>query len=158
MDSYSQPSVPSVYFETHRSNVRASTERSSSELPSELLSLCLTNYANWGDLAKLACVQKSWSNIVVDTATQSSLSQWELAVALLNGDCGLEKSPERAVRILKTLSHVAIDESTGQPIGDKKYDQEENSSSSSSNNQNHCTMAMKKLAECYLEGTGVSQD
>jgi len=50
---------------------------------------CLATYANWGDLAKLSCVQKSWSNIVMDTANQSLSSQWELAMALLNGDCGL---------------------------------------------------------------------
>eukprot|EP00534_Pseudo-nitzschia_fraudulenta_P008011 CAMPEP_0201143318 /NCGR_PEP_ID=MMETSP0851-20130426/5080_1 /ASSEMBLY_ACC=CAM_ASM_000631 /TAXON_ID=183588 /ORGANISM="Pseudo-nitzschia fraudulenta, Strain WWA7" /LENGTH=318 /DNA_ID=CAMNT_0047417515 /DNA_START=132 /DNA_END=1088 /DNA_ORIENTATION=+ len=165
MKSYSQPAVPSLYFETHHKDAASANSGNnydnsspSSELPSEILSQCLTSYANWGDLAKLACVQKSWSNIVVDTATQSSLSQWELAVALLEGDCGLEKSPERAVRILKTLSHVTIDESTGQPIGDKTDDEEESSSSNNNNNNNHCTMAMKKIARCYLEGTGVSQD
>ena len=110
MRTYSQPSVPATYFEAHRNNVTSSTERSSSELPSELLSLCLTSYANWGDLAKLACVQKSWSNIVNDAAKQSLQSQWELALALLNGECGLEKSPEKAVRILKELSNVTIDD------------------------------------------------
>jgi len=161
MNSYNQPSVPSVYFETHRNEATECVDvnsidnhNPSSELPSELLSLCLTAYANWGDLAKLACVQKSWSNIVTDTANQSLLSQWELAMALLNGDCGLQKSPERAVRILKASTRVTIDKSTGKPLSTK------NSIINISNSENakYCTFAMKKIAECYLEGTGVSQD
>jgi len=156
MSTYSQPSVPSTYFESHRSNIHASVddERSSSELPSELLSLCLTNYANWGDLAKLACVQKSWSNIVNDAASQSLQSRWELALSLLNGDCGLQKSPERAVRILKELSNVTIDDSTDKPLADQ------NGTTKLANNDDakYRTFAMKKIAECYLDGTGVSED
>jgi len=162
MNSYNQPSVPSTYFETHKreaNSVDANgivSETSSSELPSELLSLCLTEYANWGDLAKLACVQKSWSNIVNDTASQSTLSQWELAIALLNGDCGLQKSPERAVRILKAIAPVAIDTSTGKPLitqNDTKTIDVINIEK-----DDHGTFSMKKIAECYLEGTGVSKD
>lgn len=158
MSTYSQPSVTSTYFEAHRSNIRTSldNERSSSELPSELLSLCLTNYANWGDLAKLACVQKSWSNIVDDTANQSLQSQWELALALLNGDCGLEKSPERAVRILKALANVTIDNNTGKPLAARN--ETKSIKPMNSDNTKYCTFAMKKIAECYLEGTGVSED
>lgn len=158
MNTYSQPSVPSVYFEDHSSNIRTSIddENSSSELPSELLSMCLTAYANWGDLAKLACVQKAWSNIVTDTANQSLLSQWELGLALLNGDCGLEKSPERAVRILKELARVIVDDSTGKPFT-VQNDTDRNHFNSSDETK-YCTFAMKKIAECYLGGTGVSQD
>ena len=150
MNTYSQPSVPSTYFESHCSNITSSSE-SSSELPSELLSLCLTSYANWGDLAKLACVQKSWSNIVNDAASQSLQSQWELALALLNGECGLQKSPERAVRILKELSNVTIDDSSGKPITAENDIKEAEKSK-------YCTFAMKKIADCYLEGAGVSED
>lgn len=160
--SYSQPSVPSLYLETHSSNDDTTSindngnnnENNNSttpELPSELLSLCLASYANWGDLAKLACVQKSWSNIVMDTANQSSTSQWELAMALLNGDCGLEETPKRAVQILKALSNIAIDESTGKPLTVP----EENNSKIIASEE---TSAMRKIAECYLEGTGVPQD
>ncbi len=152
MSTYSQPVVSSTYFEAHRSNVRTSIhdENSASELPSELLSQCLTAYADWGDLAKLACVQKSWANIVTDTANQSLQSQWELALALLNGDCGLAKSPERAVRILKTLANLTIDETTGKPVTDEN--------DSNNDVSKYCTFAMKKLADCYLGGTGVSED
>jgi hypothetical protein len=163
MDSYNQPSVHSLYFEAHRNDAAKSAdvnnndnENSSSELPLELLSLCLTTYANWGDLAKLACVQKSWCNIVADTANQSLSSQWELAIALLNGDCGLQKSPERAVRILKALAGVTIDKSTGKPL--TAQSDTDTINISNSENTKYCTLAIKKIAECYLEGTGVSED
>ena len=149
MHSYRQPSVPSHYFESHHSDVG---------MPSELLSLCLTAYADWGDLAKLATVQKCWAGIVTDTANQSTLSRWELAMALFNGDCGLQKSPERAVRILKALASVTDDddESMAKPA----VDQNDNNSAQLKNNEaiKYCTLAMKKLAECYFEGTGVSKD
>jgi len=155
MTTYNQPVVPSTYFETHRNNVQTSIddENSASELPSELLSQCLTAYANWGDLAKLACVQKSWAKIVTDTANQSLQLQWELALALLNGDCGLEKSPERAVRILKELANVTIDENTGKPLTEQN-----NTNQSKNDDAKYCTFAMKKIADCYLGGTGVSED
>ncbi len=155
MTTYNQPVVPSIYFETHLSNFQASIDNknSASELPSELLAQCLTAYANWGDLAKLACVQKSWTNIVTDTANRSLQSQWELALALLNGDCGLEKSPERAVRILKELANVTIDESTGKPLAEQN-----NTNLSTNDEKKYCTFAMKKIADCYLGGKGVSED
>eukprot|EP00535_Pseudo-nitzschia_heimii_P001789 CAMPEP_0197174368 /NCGR_PEP_ID=MMETSP1423-20130617/920_1 /TAXON_ID=476441 /ORGANISM="Pseudo-nitzschia heimii, Strain UNC1101" /LENGTH=309 /DNA_ID=CAMNT_0042623291 /DNA_START=91 /DNA_END=1020 /DNA_ORIENTATION=+ len=156
MTSYSQPFVHSLYFETHSREPKRVSETSSSELPSELLSLCLTKYADWGDLAKLACVQKSWSGIVYDTAKQSTLSQWELSVALLNGHCGLQKSPERAVRILKALAPVAIDTSTGKPIITE--DDMEKFNAPNTEKDEYRILAMKKIAECYLDGTGVDKD
>lgn len=176
MISYSQPSVPAFYFETHHINnsiiataINGENKKisSSPELPSELLYLCLASYANWGDLAKLACVQKSFSNIMNDTGGKSPRNQWELAMALLNGDCGLEKSPKRAIQILRSLSHVSIDEATGKPFASQEKG--ENDIKTSQSNDNNTiedreenmilyTSAMKKIAECYLEGTGVSQD
>jgi len=165
MISYSQPVVPSLYFETHNSDDisikdDSNNKNSTPELPSELLSLCLASYANWGDLAKLACVQKCWSTIVIQTANQSYTSQWELAMALLNGDCGLEKSPRRAVQILKELSHVTIDESTGKPLTDgekSKHNNKVKNIVESEEDMIICISAMKKIAECYLEGTGVEE-
>lgn len=152
MTTYSQPSVPSLYFESHKPNVDTIHD-DAPQLPTELLSLCLTSYANWGDLAKLACVQKAWSNIVTDTANQSSELQWELAMALLNGDCGLQKSPERAVRIFKALSHVASDDITGLPFNDNTKIM-----NVSDDDLIIYSTAMKKVAECYLDGTGVESN
>eukprot|EP00536_Pseudo-nitzschia_multiseries_P003939 jgi/Psemu1/318278/estExt_fgenesh1_pm.C_630008 len=182
MKSYSQPIVPSLYFETHRSISISDAQRTESdkfpspELPCELLSHCLASYANWGDLAKLACVQKSWSNVVMDTANQSLSSQWELATALFEGDCGLVKCPERAVRILKALAHVTIeiDESTGKPlttlttlttpeavpvtISDNAKITNNNDNNNTNEDLKYQIFAMKKIAKCYLEGEGVSTD
>eukprot|EP00537_Pseudo-nitzschia_pungens_P005540 CAMPEP_0172367506 /NCGR_PEP_ID=MMETSP1060-20121228/21640_1 /TAXON_ID=37318 /ORGANISM="Pseudo-nitzschia pungens, Strain cf. cingulata" /LENGTH=310 /DNA_ID=CAMNT_0013091765 /DNA_START=40 /DNA_END=972 /DNA_ORIENTATION=- len=157
MKSYNQPIVPTLYFETHRSDAELTKNDNcySPELPPELLSLCLATYANWGDLAKLACVQKSWSNVVMDTANQSLSSRWELATALFEGDCDLVTSPERAVRILKELSHVTIDESTGKPL---TAQENKNSAKISSEDAKYQVCAMKKIAKCYLEGEGVPQD
>mmetsp|Transcript_25065 Transcript_25065/g.43895 ORF Transcript_25065/g.43895 Transcript_25065/m.43895 type:complete len:317 (-) Transcript_25065:121-1071(-) len=163
MSSYSQPIVPPLYFETHTKNTSTSprnndqnennNNQTTAELPSEILSLCLATYANWGDLAKLACVQKSWSNIIMDTANQSTSSKWELAQALLNGDCGLEKAPERAVQILKELAEVVEVDETGTPVIN------DNTNNNNSTASGCCfAPAIKKIAECYLDGTGVPQD
>ena len=157
MESYNKPIIPALYFETHPSNAE-STESdndncSTPELPCELLSLCLAAYANWGDLAKLACVQKSWSNVVMDTANQSLSSRWELATALFEGDCGLVKSPERAIQILKALAHVTVDESTG-----KSLTAQGNNRKINSEDAKYQTFAMKKIAQCYLDGEGVPKD
>ena len=110
MTSYSQPQVPALYFENHHHNNNEQQQKNNSsdhhqqhELPSELLSCVLTAYANWGDLAKLACVQKSWSSIVMDTANQSQESKWELAQALMNGHCGLEKNPSQGSSNFKRI-------------------------------------------------------
>jgi len=161
MITYGQPSLPSLYFETHKPNTAAINDddnKSSShqELPTELFSHCLTSYANWGDLAKLACVQKTWSNIVTETAHQSSELQWELAMALLNGDCGLEKAPRRAVQILKELSHVASDEITGLPANDSIFLKQ--NMNASCDDLMIYSAAMKKIAQCYLDGTGVESN
>jgi TPR repeat protein len=169
--SYSQPIVPPLYFDTHNSKgssddnttsmtLPTSSSSSSSispELPSEVLSLCLTSYADWGDLAKLSCVQKSWSNMVMDTANQSSTYRWELAQALLDGDCGLRANPMKAVQILKDLANIPMEDVTGRPITTT-------TTTTTANDENRTTRAgcfppaMKKIAECYLAGVGVEQN
>jgi TPR repeat protein len=144
--SSSQPELPPLYFEEHRalnSCENSSNQRRSPELPSEILSQCLS-FANWGDLAKVACVQKSWSDILTDAANHSVTSKWELAQALLDGTCGLEKNPERALRILKELAQVETDDND-QPCG--------------TNDDHTCfSPAVKKISECYLKGYGVAQN
>jgi len=176
--TYSQPSVPSLYFETHQcnSNSNSTSEHNNNDdnsiittttlphLPSELLSQCFAKYSNWGDLAKLAQVQKSWSTIVTDTANQSIEAQWELANAFLNGDCGLEQSPQRAVRVLQQLlaQHIQINESTGKPIfvminNDKERDDGDEDDDTNQEDATIYSLAMKKIAECYLNGVGVAR-
>lgn len=151
--TYSQPVVPPLYFEktTTTTTNEGKKNNSSSSLPPEILSLCLTTYANWGDLAKLACVRKSWSNIVTDTANQSTEQKWELAQALLNGDCGLFPNASRAVQILKELAVAVPVDDSGKPLDNPNQNHEDN-------NYECFTPAVKQLAQCYLQGQGVSRD
>ena len=146
MTSFTPPVLPSLYFstcETSKSNFDTNGN-SQFELPAEILSKCLTEYANWGDLAKLACVQKSWSNIIMDAANYNQESKWELAQALLEGRCGLHKNPERAMTLLKELAQVVTndEEMPIERVGDEKG----------------FAPAMLKIATCYFDGAGVTKN
>lgn len=94
----------------------------------------------------------------MDTANTSQSSKWELAQALLEGACGLEPNPVRAVHLLQELAHVPIDETTGQPprnvvVAAVKDDDDDEMPTQTI----VCcfTPAMRRLADCYLEGIGV---
>ena len=100
MTKSSQPTLPPLYFNDDRApRVK---ENCSPELPAEILSLCFTKFANWGDLAKLACVQKSWSDILADASNDSVESKWELARALMDGTFGLQKNAKRSLPVSYT--------------------------------------------------------
>lgn len=148
MTSFSQPTLPPLYFAIQQSS-RLHNDDSNSvcvpELPAEILSKCLCDYADWGDLAKLACVQKSWSNTLMDASKNNTESKWELAQALLEGTCGLQKNPERAMKLLKELARVTMDDQD-QPTGVVNKGEES------------FAPAMKKIAECYFEGAGIAQN
>ena len=140
-DTSSQPILPALYFEDSRAP--NSSHSTTVELPSEVLSHCLS-FANWGDLAKLACVQPSWSNILSDAAEHSSDAKWQLAQALLFGTSGLQANPQRALVILKQLSRATTDEND-LPTG-------------TTENRASCfAPAMKAISDCYFEGRGVSK-
>lgn len=143
----SQPNLPPLYFNEHRAPNdanRNTAEHDIPELPAEILSLCFTKFANWGDLAKLACVQKSWSDILTDAAKNSLESKWELAQSLMEGRCGLQKNAKRSVKILKELANIETDEN------DMPQKVAENG---------ECfAPALKKISECYLEGNGLEKN
>ena len=84
------PSLPSLYFSNDEQKSSSDEEQqtpSFNTLPPELLHTCLTKYADWGDLAKLACVQKKWQNIVEDAAVFGGRdAMWEVSMCLLHGD------------------------------------------------------------------------
>jgi TPR repeat protein len=145
MTSFSQPILSPLYFDGYRAPqaAHATIEEQVPELPAELISLCFAKFANWGDLAKLACVQKSWSNILVDATEHSPDSKWELANALLVGSCGLEKNAERSVNILKELAHVKIENEIPKKVKE---------------NGKCYTPALRLIAECYFEGAGVRKE
>jgi len=91
------PSLPTLYFANADETSAATHEEvaplveehppSLQTLPAELLHSALTQYADWGDLARLACVQSKWKNIVEDAAVYGGRdSMWELSMCLLHGD------------------------------------------------------------------------
>lgn len=87
------PSLPTLYFSNDEQESilmpidEAEESPSLLTLPPELMHTCLTKYADWGDLAKLACVQSKWKNAVTDAADFGGRdAMWELAMCLLHGD------------------------------------------------------------------------
>ena len=142
----SVPILPALYFEASRAPNASS---SASNLPSEVLSHCFS-FADWGDLAKLAVVQSSWSTVLVDAADHCKEAKWALAQALLNGGSGLAKNSRRAVEILRELAQVATDENDI-PMGGLG----EISDNSVVNTSVYFAPAMKAVSDCYFAGDGV---
>lgn len=119
-------------------------------LPCELLLSCFT-FADWGELAKLSCVQKSWKNLVRDAAHHGGIeAKWELAQALLNGTNGLKQNPQLAIGYLTDLARSSHNE-TGNTYNDHTCDHEKSSTTM-------FTPAIRMLASCYLNGEGVEKD
>jgi len=77
------PALPHLYFSSFSGVAAApSSSPSPQTLPPELLH-CLAEYSDWGDVAKLACVQRGWKNIVDDAATYGGRdAMWELSMCL----------------------------------------------------------------------------
>jgi Sel1 repeat len=138
---------------------KTGTATQPSHVPSELFGRCV-EYCDWGDLAKLACVQSSWSNIVKDTANTSSQSKWELAQALLEGHCGLQPNPAKAVTLLQELAQIPIDDTTGNPIIDDDVDNKDTVDATNTDTTSTTCYgpAIRQLANCYLDGNGVDQN
>ena len=116
-------------------------------LPAEMLQQCLTAYADWGDLAKIATIKRSWSHLLRAAADHGGHdSKWALACALLDGTNGLVPNPRLAIEYLTELTGVTL----GQ-------DEDENNSSTESRIECFAPAA-RKLATCYLNGYGVEQN
>lgn len=99
------PALPTLYF----ASIQLPNEEPASlqTLPPELLHRSLLQFADWGDLAKMACVQKSWSTLVKDAADFGGRdAKWELSMLLL-GEDSYNESEE----------HVAIEEQTAETAG-----------------------------------------
>ena len=124
------PNISPLYFV--RNSVKTPIKKNDfSSLPSELEVLALTTYMGWGDLSKLCTVQKSWSNLLEDSASYKCgpEGKWELALSLLEGKNGLSYHPARAIRYLEEPS-----------------------------TKHRHAPAMSRLALCYLTGSGVPKD
>eukprot|EP00538_Stauroneis_constricta_P011464 CAMPEP_0119549134 /NCGR_PEP_ID=MMETSP1352-20130426/2905_1 /TAXON_ID=265584 /ORGANISM="Stauroneis constricta, Strain CCMP1120" /LENGTH=359 /DNA_ID=CAMNT_0007594605 /DNA_START=150 /DNA_END=1229 /DNA_ORIENTATION=- len=141
--NYDKPTLPALYLDrTNTSSTAAAAMTQANpapSLPNELLSQCLLEYADWGDLAKLACVQSSWKSIVEDAASTSIESKWQLGQALQNGECGLEANSAQAMRHFRELSCVRMDETSYEYAAVSAKDNEQQQ-------QPHAP-SMRKLAE-----------
>ena len=102
------PCVAPLYFADKNSG---NAESPLVQLPAELLRHCLTSYADWGDLAKLASLKNEWKNVMYDAAAHGGHeATWELAQALLEGTHGLERNPTQAMNLLKQLAGIEMTE------------------------------------------------
>ena len=171
----SGPCVPELYFQSKINDrmIGKDNKYGLSILPVECLAH-ITSYLNWGDYFHLQGVnQELFGSIVDDAATHGGkASQWELAVALLEGTThGLcESNPSLAFHYLHKLTglqHTEDNDSTLE-VHISALLNETNNSSNDSNDEKDCIpklqesknafpAAMRKLAQCYLEGKGVDE-
>lgn len=102
------PALPTLYFSHFIDEEKVTSLQT---LPPELLHRCITQFADWGDLAKLACVQKSWKNLVGDAAEFGGRdAKWELSMLLLGDSC-VESSDESSQSYLQCSRGLAKNES-----------------------------------------------
>lgn len=173
------PALPALYFS---SSSDESNEASLQTLPPELLHRCLTQFADWGDLAKMACVQKSWKNLVKDAADYGGRgATWELSMLLLGnsvesaredesvenneGECsainnrGIVKNEALAVKYLTGLAGVEVNKDQFASETELNSDGELKSALptdwETESNESADEAALLTLAECHMKGTGV---
>lgn len=163
MSTTAIPSLPTLYFlstaaaaaaaeekefsgSSDQKNSSSSNSNALDSLPAETLQHCLTAYADWGDLAKVANLQRSFSTILRDAAEHGGHdSKWSLACGLLDGTHGLEANPRLAIEYLIELTGVALSDNG-------------NDDAQITSDTECFAPAARKLATCYLNGNGVDQD
>lgn len=152
------PTLPPLFFVSDNESqpMIAKNENSSAEMPAELLHRCLVEFADWGDLAKLACVQKGWSHIMMEAAQRDQESKWVLAQALLEGSAGLQQNNKLAFRLLSELAQVETNEENMPVTG---ATDENDTDNKQQQKMTECfAPAMKAIANCYFEGNGVTKN
>jgi TPR repeat protein len=102
--------LPPLYFQdkaTPQQQGESSSKNAFSILPYELQLACLTTYADWGDLARLACCGTHWTRtILYDAASVSCENKWELAQALECGTSGLQENTTMAMKLFLELANL----------------------------------------------------
>jgi uncharacterized protein len=169
------PSLPTLYFDHEGSSEDQDTLKT---LPAESLNI-VSSFLDWGDLARLSCVQSSWKNVVADAAEFGGRdATWELTMCLLGGEKlqeekktsdntpvntrGLEKNEPIAIKYLTQMAAVPVDESQLHEIVESESENECNSilptdwKSSSVDSNGADEEALLLLARCHLDGTGLS--
>jgi TPR repeat protein len=176
-ESAMNPALPTLYFTNQGSSEEQPTLQS---LAPELLHRCLTQFADWGDLAKIACVQKSWSTLVKDAAEFGGRdAKWELSMVLLGQDestsesgeeqaenecaknCrGMAKNEALAVKYLTEISGVGVGQDEMANEVELTYQGDAKSSLptdwSVETDTNADEAALLTLAKCHMNGTGVT--
>jgi hypothetical protein len=150
------PSLAPLYFNTKNQELR---NDALATLPSEAMSN-ITSFLDWGDYARLSAVNSTYKNIVDDAAQhENNESKWALSLALLNGTNGLAANPSLAMSYLHELTGTTADKSKFNPKFEHYEDEEQDEHCMLHVlNNNHAITAMRKLATCYLEGSGVDAD
>ena len=169
------PSLPPLYFE------KSDTIKS---LPAEIATgVC--SFLDWGDLARIACVQSSWKNVVSDAADFGGReAMWELTMCLLGGEKleeeesnesvdylehstntrGMQRNEPLAIKYLTQMAGVPVDETKLPTIGNSTGSENECNSilptawkaDGSIEADNVDEEALLLLARCHLDGTGVA--
>jgi TPR repeat protein len=159
--SSNPPMLPPLYFaekdeQKHQSNNKKTSAPFAIEpLPSEILSN-IASYLDWGDYARLSVTNSSFQTIVHDAATTNN-QKYDLSMSLLNGTNGLMCNPKLAMRYLHDLAGINVSKDDFNP----SYEAQKNNENNDNNDDdklNHATIAMNKLAKCYLEGNGIEKD
>lgn len=174
------PSLPTLYFDKERSSGKQDALKS---LPSEIVNN-VSSFLDWGDLARLACVQSSWKNVVADAAEFGGReATWELTTCLFGGEKlqeegtndnllnlensmntrGLEKNEPLAVRYLTQMAGVPVNEEELHKIATSSESEHECNSilptdwkcGDATNASGADEEALLLLARCQLDGTGV---
>jgi Sel1 repeat len=154
------PSLPPLYF-SQGEPLQACGSESAVTLPAEILSLCLNHYSTWGDVARLACVQKSWQFALQDAAATSEQHRWTLAQAYLHGTHGLAPHPTRAVSLLTSLTNIPVDPTNNHPVFTAQQQEQlqqisanDNENSDDDENDSATTFvpAIRALADVCFEG------
>lgn len=98
--------LPPLYFmDKPGQQLPQSSSSQQQQLPPELLATILNEFLSYNDLARLACVQDAWKNVLYDSTGNVPAAQWELACALLEGTHGLASNPSAALGLLEQLAN-----------------------------------------------------
>lgn len=157
--SSNPPSLPPLYFaeNDHNENNQCFAIE---PFPSEVLST-ITSFLDWGDYARLSVTNSSFRSIMHDAAMLND-QKWDLAMALMNGTNGLQANPSLAMKYLYDLAQIEVSKDnfdpSFEPMMISEDDLIEEGGTTEKQERNFQTMAMKKIATCFLEGNGVEID
>jgi hypothetical protein len=169
------PSFPPLYFAqgvpftATTGDGTATTPSSEIALPPEVLYMVLDRYCDWGDIARISCVQRAWSRSLYDSALSTPTQLFTLAQAFLHGKSGLAPNPVRAMSLLLVCTNVPIDSISQSPIFNHhqqtRLDQVGTGNPSdfipvldsiASDTAPVFVPAVRALSDCFFHGSGTS--